>query len=178
LKFWDVNLTVFIEKRRVVESFLRVLLKLFCCCSLEEGGFVRFVGVKAFELERPYNSFNIRQKTWFTVEQKELKRMAVVLQELGMSYTEALEVVNEMAKDVNSARKLWRDGYKSKLIKIAITLITFPEPTPISETVGAAFLAAGLVQNQIKKSTLHVEDVYKTFQDVNNDILKIRQFRR
>ena len=117
-------------------------------------------------------------KLGFTVEQKELKRMAAVLQELGLSYTEALEAINEMAKDVNGAKKLWRDGYKSKLIKIAITLITFPEPTPISETMGAAVLAAGLIQNQIKKSTLHVEDVYKTFQDVNNDILKIRQFRK
>jgi len=117
-------------------------------------------------------------KLGFTVEQKELKRMAAVLQELGLSYTETLEVINEMAKDVNSAKKLWRDGYKSKLIKIAITLITFPEPTPISETMGAAVLAAGLIQNQIKKSTLHVDDVYKTFKDVNDDILKIRHFRK
>ena len=107
-----------------------------------------------------------------------MKRMAVVLQELGLSYSETVEVVNEMAKDVNNAKKLWRDGYKSKLIKIAIALITFPEPTPISETMGAAVLAAGLVQNRVKKSTLHIEDVYKTFQDVNNDILKIRQFRK
>jgi hypothetical protein len=114
----------------------------------------------------------------FTVEPKELKRMAAVLQELGLSYTETLEVVNEMAKDVNNAKKLWREGYKSKLIKLAISLITFPEPTPISETMGAAVLVAGLIQNRIKKSTLHVEDVYKTFQDVNNDILKIRQFRK
>jgi len=112
------------------------------------------------------------------VEQKELKRMAAVLQELGLSYTETLEVVSEMAKDVNNAKKLWRDGYKSKLIKIAITLITFPEPTPISETMGAVVLTAGLIQNRIKKSTLHVEDVYKTFQDVNDNILKIRQFRK
>jgi len=113
----------------------------------------------------------------FTVEPKELKRMAVVLQELGLSYTETLEVINEMSKDINNAKKLWRDGHKSKLIKLAITLITFPEPTPISETMGAAVLVAGLIQNRIKKSTLHIEDVYKTFQDVNNDILKIRQFR-
>jgi len=113
----------------------------------------------------------------FTVEKKELKRMAVVLQELGLSYTETLEVINEMSKDVSNAKKLWRNGYKSKLIKIALTLITFPEPTPISETMGAAVLVAGLVQNRIKKSTLHVEDVYKMFRDVNNDILKIRQFK-
>ena len=111
------------------------------------------------------------------METEELKRMAAVLQELGLSYTETLEVINEMAKDVNNAKKLWRDGNKSKLIKLAITLIMFPEPTPISETMGAAVLTAGLIQNRIKKSTLHIEDVYKTFQDVNNDILKIRQFR-
>jgi len=114
----------------------------------------------------------------FTVEPKELKRMAAVLQELGLSYTETLEVVKEMAKNVNNAKKLWREGHKSKLIKLAISLITFPEPTPISETMGAAVLVAGLIQNRVKKSTLHVEDVYKTFQEVNNDILKIRQFRK
>jgi hypothetical protein len=114
----------------------------------------------------------------FTVEQEELKRMAVILQELGLSYTETLQVIKEMSNNANNAKKLWRDGYKSKLIKLAITLITFPEPTPISETMGAAVLAAGLIQNRIKKSTLHVDDVYKTFQDVNNDILKIRQFRK
>ena len=112
------------------------------------------------------------------MEKEELKRMAVVLQELGMSYAETIEVINEMAKDANAAKKLWREGHKSKLIKIAITLITFPEPTPISETVGAAVLVAGLVQNRRKKATLHIEDVYKTFQDVNNDILKIRNFRK
>ncbi|MCJ7721361.1 hypothetical protein MUO98_02990 [Candidatus Bathyarchaeota archaeon] len=111
------------------------------------------------------------------METKELKRMATVLQELGLSYTETLEAINEMAKDANNAKKLWRGEQKSKLIKIALTLITFPEPTPISETVGAAVLVAGLIQNRIKKSTMHVEDVYKTFQEVNNDILKIRHFR-
>lgn len=112
------------------------------------------------------------------MEKAELKRMGVVLKELGLSYTETLEVLTEMSKDANHARKLWRGEKKSKLIKLALTLITFPEPTPISETIGAAVLVAGLIQNRIKKSTLHVEDVYKKFQDVNNDILKIREFRK
>ena len=106
-----------------------------------------------------------------------LKRMGIVLHELGLSYTETLEVLHEMSKDANRAQKLWRGEKKSNLIKLALTLITFPEPTPISETIGAVVLVAGLVQNRAKKATLHVEDVYKTFQDVNNDILKIREFR-
>jgi len=160
-----------------MEPLLHSLLKLFVARISKRQVLCIFRVAKAFVLERTYTPFNIYQKMGFTVEPKELKKMAAVLQELGLSYTETLEVINEMAKDIHNAKRLWRDGYKSKLIKIAITLITFPEPTPISETMGAAVLVAGLIQNRIKKSTLHVEDVYKTFQDVNNDILKIRQFR-
>lgn len=160
-----------------MEPLLHSLLKLFVARISKRQVLCIFRVAKAFVLEHTYTPFNIYQKMGFTVEPKELKKMAAVLQELGLSYTETLEVINEMAKDIHNAKRLWRDGYKSKLIKIAITLITFPEPTPISETMGAAVLVAGLIQNRIKKSTLHVEDVYKTFQDVNNDILKIRQFR-
>ena len=112
------------------------------------------------------------------MEEKQLKKMALVLQELGLSYSETLEVIHEMSKDVNNAQKLWRGEKKSKLIKIALTLITLPEPTPVSETIGAAVLVAGLVQKRIKNSSLHVEDVYKTFQDVNDDILRIRHFKK
>jgi len=162
----------------VIGLLLLNLFKLPWSQNIKESWFVHFLGAKAFVLERTYTHFISNRKLGFAVESKELKRMTVVLQELGLSYNETLEVVNEMAKDVNKAKKLWRDGYKSKLIKIALALITFPEPTPISESMGAAVLAAGLIQNRIKKSTLHVEDVYKMFQDVNDDILKIRQFRK
>ena len=137
-----------------------------------------FFAIKAFVLEASNVVLNIYRLKWFTLEQKELKRMAVVLQELGLSYTETVEVVHEMSKDMNNAQKLWRGEKKSKLIKIALTLITLPEPTPISETVGAAVLVAGLVQKRVKNSSLHVEDIYKTFQDVNSDIMKIRQFKK
>jgi len=94
-----------------------------------------------------------------TVEKEELKRMGIVLQELGLSYKETIEVLHEMSKDMNIAQKLWRGEQKSKLIKLAISLITFPEPTPISETVGAAVLVAGLVQNRIKKSNRDFIDI-------------------
>ena len=67
------------------------------------------------------------------MEKKELKRMSVVLQELGLSYAETIEVMHEISKDMNNAQKLWRGKKKSKLLKLALTLITFPEPTPISD---------------------------------------------
>ena len=103
------------------------------------------------------------------MEKKELKRMAIVLQELGLSYAETIDVIQEMSKDVNNIKKLWRGDKKSRLIKLAFTLITFPEPTPISETIGAAVLVAGLVQNRIKKSTLQVEDINQ-----DSDLYRLR----
>ena len=46
------------------------------------------------------------------MEKKELKKMAIVLQELGLSYSETIEVMKEIAKDVNNAQKLWRGEKK------------------------------------------------------------------
>jgi hypothetical protein len=111
----------------------------------------------------------------FTLEPKKLKTMSAVLQELGLSYKETMEIMKGVSKDMRLSKDLWWDNRKSKLIKLACALITFPEPTPISESIGAAALAVGLIQRRIKKSALHVDDVYRTYQELNRNILKIRQ---
>ena len=111
----------------------------------------------------------------FTLKPRELKMMAAVLQELGLSYKETLEVIKGVSKDLNHTKGLWWDNRRSKLVKLACALITFPEPTPISESIGAAVLAVGLIQKRIKKSALHVEDVYRTYKEINKNLLRIRQ---
>ena len=109
------------------------------------------------------------------MEPRELKTTATVLQELGLSYQETLEVMKGFTKNLRSTKSLWKDGDKSRLVKIGLTIIAFPEPTPISETLGAFILSLGLIQNKMKNSTLHIEDIYNTFQDVNKNLLRIRQ---
>ncbi|MBE0512069.1 hypothetical protein IBX38_03360 [Candidatus Bathyarchaeota archaeon] len=109
------------------------------------------------------------------MEPRELKTTATVLQELGLSYQENLEVMKGFTKDLRSTKSLWGDGDKSRLVKIGLTIIAFPEPTPISETLGAFVLSLGIIQNKMKKSALHIEDIYNTFQDVNRNLLRIRQ---
>jgi len=106
---------------------------------------------------------------------RELKTTATVLQELGLSYQETLEIMKGVTKDLRSTKSLWRDGDKSRLVKIGLTLIACPEPTPISETIGVFVLSLGMIQKKMKKSTLHIEDIYKTFQDVNRSLLRTRQ---
>lgn len=97
---------------------------------------------------------------------EELKNMALVVRELGLSYQETLGAMSGVTKDLGSVKRLWKTGDESKLIKIGLALITFPEPTPISETLGAFVLSLGLIQKKRSQSTLHIDDVYNTFQEV------------
>ena len=109
------------------------------------------------------------------MEREELKNAITVLRELGLSYEETIKLMRGFTEDLRSTKSLWRGNGKSKLIKIGLTLIAFPEPTPVSEILGAFVLSLGLVQNRIKQSTLHVEDLYNTFQEINRNILRTRQ---
>ena len=100
----------------------------------------------------------------------EWKDAVVALRELGLGYQETLGSMNTLAKDLNSVKRLWKTGNESKLIKMGLALITFPEPTPISETLGAIVLSLGLIQKKRSQSTLHIDDVYSAFQESLRDL--------
>lgn len=109
------------------------------------------------------------------VEPSELKSLVDVLHELGLSYEETVDAMNGVAKEVRSVRYLWKKGDNSRLIKVGLALIAFPEPTPLSETLGAVVLSAGIIQKKMRRSTLGIEDVYNTFQGVMRDLQTIKR---
>jgi hypothetical protein len=100
----------------------------------------------------------------------EVKTIVNTMKEMNGSYGDLLQSVKGMIKEAKSTRQLWRDGNEPRLIKIGLTFIVFPEPTPISETIGTCLLAAGIVQKGIRSRAIYVEDVYKTFQHVFEDL--------
>lgn len=100
----------------------------------------------------------------------EMKTVANALKELNEGYVDLLSAMKGTISEAKTAKKLWRDGNKSRLIKLGLALIVFPEPTPISETVGTCLLAAGAIQKGIRSRTFYIEDVYKTFQEVLKDV--------
>ncbi len=102
----------------------------------------------------------------YRVKPEELKNVTLAVHELGLGYQETLEALSKVSKDLGSFKHLGKIGKKSKLIKIGLALITFPEPTPISETLGAFVLSLGLIQTKMRQSALHIDDVYDTFRDV------------
>ena len=100
-------------------------------------------------------------------EAKTVAEAATDLAENGQDFS---NVMRGVSRDLKSTKKLWREGNKSRLIKIGVTLIMFPEPTPISETVGACFVAAGAIQKGIQSRSMFMEDIRKTFQSTLKEV--------
>jgi len=106
---------------------------------------------------------------------EEIKTAANALNELNESYADFLQTMKNTTREVKTAKHLWRDQNRSKLIKLGLALIVFPEPTPISETIGACLVAAGTVQQGIRRRTLYADDISKTFRDIIKDVWLTRE---
>ena len=102
---------------------------------------------------------------------EQAKASVKALNELNESYGDLFYGIKGTACDVEATKKLWREGNKSRLIKIGVTLILLPEPTPISETVGVCFVAAGAIQKGIKNRSIYLEDVTKTFKNTMKEVM-------
>jgi hypothetical protein len=102
----------------------------------------------------------------------EIKTLADAVKELNESYGDLLQTMTETTKEVKVTKQLWRSGSNSILIKLGLALIAFPDPT-ISDILGAALVAAGTVQMGIRRHTIYVEDVYKTFHYTLKDMWTI-----
>jgi hypothetical protein len=103
----------------------------------------------------------------------EAKTMAEALNELSESYADLADAIRGTTRTAKATKQLWRNGKRSHLIKIGLALIAFPDPT-ISDVVGSALVAAGVVQEGIRRHTLHVDDVYKTFQNTMKEVRSMK----
>ena len=106
---------------------------------------------------------------------QEIKTKGTALCELGESYGDLMTSVRGTIDEVKKTKKLWRAGNKSKLIGLGVALIVFPEPTPISETIGACFVAAGLIKRGVQNRSIYIEDIGKTFQNTVKGVLSTNQ---
>lgn len=87
------------------------------------------------------------------------------MNKLSESYRDAADALKSTVYTVEGTKRLWREGNKSRLVKIGVALIMFPEPTSISDCLGACFVAAGVVQKGIQNRAIFLEDVTKTFRN-------------
>jgi hypothetical protein len=104
------------------------------------------------------------------VKTEEVKAVTKAVNELSECYSDAAGALKTTGYTVEDTKKLWRAGNKSRLAKIGVALIIFPEPTSISDCVGACLVAAGAVQKGIQKRSIFLEDVTKTFRNTLKDV--------
>jgi hypothetical protein len=104
----------------------------------------------------------------------DVKALNEALKELNESSAELLQAIKGTSKEVKATKKLWRQNNNSRLIKFGLALIAFPDPT-ISDIIGAALVAAGTVQQGIRRRTIYTEDVYKTFQNTLKEVWNTRE---
>jgi len=128
--------------------------------------------VKVFVFQLFYNV----EKGWkMKTKAEEAKAIADSLNDLSKTYVDFIDAMKGTAKELRNTKQLWRSGNHSKLIKLGIALIVFPEPTPISEIVGSILVAAGTVQKRIRNRALYAEDIHKSFKDVLKEVNAIKE---
>jgi len=111
------------------------------------------------------------------LKDKELKELSDAICDSAAHRVEAARIMHSSMRDfvteLKSTQKLWRTGNSSALVKLGLLLIAFPDPT-VSDIVGSALVAAGLIQMKMKNSALHMEDVYKTFPTVLRELSTLK----
>jgi hypothetical protein len=104
----------------------------------------------------------------------EIKALTESVNELNESCVDLAQALKATARTAEATKKLWRSKNSPILIKIGLALIAFPDPT-ITDIVGGALVAAGTVQAGIRRRTLYVEDVFKTFGNTFKELRSIKE---
>jgi hypothetical protein len=112
------------------------------------------------------------------MQTEKIRNATKALNELSESCKDLHSAVRGTTREVAATKKLWREGNKSKLIKIGVACIMFPDPSPVGEIIGAGFIAAGLVQKGIQKQSIYLGDIKKTFETTLRDIHSTKQSLR
>jgi hypothetical protein len=108
------------------------------------------------------------------VKTEEAKNIVKVANELSESYTDLAQALKGTAKESRTSKQLWRNGNNPILIKAGLALIVFPEPI-VSDVLGTFLIAAGTVQQGIRRRSIYVDNVYKTFQETMKEIKNIKE---
>jgi len=101
---------------------------------------------------------------------EDAKTAIKALAELTEEKKESGRAIADVGSQAQATKKLFREGNQSKLIKLGVALIVFPEPTPISEIVGGSMVAAGAIKKGIQNRAAFAEDIGKDFKKALRDL--------
>jgi hypothetical protein len=100
---------------------------------------------------------------------EEFKALTASIKEMSRNHVDMASSIGAAANSVGATNKLWKSGNKSFLIKAGLALVIFPEPV-VSDMLGTALLAAGAVQEGIKRQSIYLDDLPKAFHSAMKDL--------
>ena len=104
---------------------------------------------------------------------KELGKITPTIKEVTQTHIETFndtkQSINATARSAGSASKLSKSGNKNYLIKAGMALIVFPEPI-VSDALGTTLLAAGLIQEGVRRNSIYLDDMPKSLKSAMNSL--------
>jgi hypothetical protein len=100
-----------------------------------------------------------------------IKEMTKIHIDMHADTTRSVRTTANSAATVN---RLYKSGNKSFLIKAGLALIVFPEPV-VSDVLGTALLAAGAIQQGIKRQSIYLDDLPKAFKSAMRDLKSTKE---
>ena len=105
---------------------------------------------------------------------EEFKALTTSIKEMSKDHVDMASSVGTAANSVGDTKKLWKSENKSFLIKAGLALVLFPEPV-VSDMLGTALLAAGAVQEGIKRQSIYLDDLPKAFRSAIKDLKSTKE---
>lgn len=99
---------------------------------------------------------------------EELRALTLAVKEMSKDNIALANTVKTASTEVGAAKKLWKSENKPRLVKAGIALILLPEP--FTTVIGTVLVAAGTVQEGIKRQAVYIEDIPKAFQSVMKEL--------
>lgn len=103
------------------------------------------------------------------METREAKEITQFVKEVSKDHIALTSSISTVAHGISAAKKLSKNGNKNILIKAGLALIVFPEPV-VSDMLGTALLAAGTVQEGIKRQSIYLDDLPKALKSALRDL--------
>lgn len=94
------------------------------------------------------------------MDTKELKALTKSLQDLAKTRADTASTINSVKTDLISTRTLSKGESKPWLIRTGAALMVMPDPL-VTSVIGAGFIAAGAVQEGIKRQGSYLDDMPK-----------------
>jgi hypothetical protein len=99
---------------------------------------------------------------------EEFKALTASIKEMSRDHVDVAGSIGAAANSAGAAKKL-RKGEKSFLIKTGLALLIFPAPV-VSNVLGTAMLAAGAVQEGIKRQSIYLDDLPKALKSAMKNL--------